>query len=335
MRLHITPRRTAIVAMIALWGFITSCASNPKREAVIYEGPRGAVYLEALSPASSQADHPAAIDAPALGLVLSALYIQDKEGLLQSLLAGKPKPVRVFSDKEIRFLTPFLWTALSKASPRQQVGFFVTHPVDPGQEMTKASIFASGPSLYLTLNQYRDNPDRMPASETFGRRLPDSSGLSHRTVLFQPVAAGIDEHEPPFARRGTSPVTLVVNYEQLKKAARSLQGSVAASATDSVKTGIIPPPTGSRSDARSTDTAAEKQGFGAPHQPTSPGPVKSEVPASQDLPSLKELIVQKDLEIEALKGELRELRRQLSKQQAESKSAEKRTPKKHSPNARP
>ena len=322
MRVDIPFRQTTIALVILLLGLLASCASTPKREAVIYEGRQGAVYLEALSPAAARADHPVTIDASTLGLVLSALYIQDEEGMLQSLLAGKAKPVRVFSDEEVRFLAPLLATAFSKAASHQQVAFSVVHPVDGGREMTKASVFASGPSLHLTLDQYRDNPNRLPPGEAAGRRLPDRTGLAHRTVLFLPEAAGLDDREQRFARRGLPPVTLVVNYDLLKKAAQPSQGPMTATEGR--------PTAGPPSDRRSAGPAPES----SPHEPPSTGAVKSEGPA-HDLQALKELIVQKDLEIEALKGELRELRRRMQKNETEPKTSPKRTPKKSAPNGTP
>jgi hypothetical protein len=212
-----------------LW---TACSTGPELDVTIHESAKGAVYLERIPDRSFQAAHPIRIDSNTIALVLRGVLVRSDQGILQNLLAGKPDAPRAFSDEDVTYLAPLISDGLTRAASDQQVGFRVAQIGLPGysqtvgagvgssepplqlapHESTNAVIYAYGRSLYLTLTQYRHRPEPATTINMANRRIPDSTGLVNRTVLFTPESA-----KRPNSYRDTrsTDATLVIDYELL------------------------------------------------------------------------------------------------------------------------
>jgi hypothetical protein len=296
---------------------------------MIHESQKGAVYLERIPDRKFQAAHPIKLEPSLLARVLRGVHVQDEKGTIQTLFAAQPKAVPAFSEEEVAFLASLIATALTQAAPDQRVGFRVSHLVSPSYsqtvgagvgssepplslsqlETTSGTIYAHGLSLHLTLTQYRHRPQRPDTISSPNRYYPDPTGLNRRDVTFVPEAARRpDTYRQSSLLADPDLTTLVIDYELLAKL--PAQGPA------------LPASTAARSPVASPSDAA--------------APAEQAAPTAEELQSVKELIIKKDMELEALKEELRSLRRQLTEQEAEpQKSKGRRKPAPHSQEASP
>lgn len=304
-----------VLAVASACLLTAGCAFSPRQEAIIHESPKGSVTLERAADRSFQAAHPIPLSPTLMARVLRGVRVDDPRGTIQTLFSGSAKTVRAFSDEEIDFLTPLLVEALSKASPAQQVRFRVIHPANTyaysggggagvgtskpltptqGFATTEGTLYAYGLSLYLTLTQYRYVPERPDTINMPNRRLPDTTGLGQREVSFLPEVA----RRPDAPRQSglfgePHATTLVIDYELLAKLPESQLGPkpVAASRPEA------PVP---------AETSAGR-----------PSTSEREATTPDELRALKELIIKKDMELEALKEEMRALKRRLADRESD------------------
>jgi hypothetical protein len=260
--------------------FISSC-SFPPPTVMIHEGAYDTVVLEPLS-SEIPAQHPVFIDQRVMEAILHGMYVQDDERLLQRLLAGRTPPTAVFSEEQSAIVARALVTALARATSQQQVLFRLSHPQGQGEETRQGVLYCAEPFLYFTLQQF-DRGQPQTVSDKPGRQLPDRTGLGSRRLIFQPPpsAGNIAENK--------SPTSLIIDYVRLQQWLAS------------------------------RDAAA-----GRPSPLPSPAPIetrgqeeRTRAPSVRPTPSLNELIVRKDLEIESFKEEIRSLRQALEAQQRE------------------
>jgi hypothetical protein len=251
----------------------------------VHEGAYDVVVLEPLS-GETPARHPAFIEQRVMETILRGIYVQDDERLLQRLLSGRMPPSPVFSDDQIAIVSRVLVIALSQATPQQQVGFRLSNPQGQGEETMRGVLYCEEPFLHFTLRQFHGGRSEA-AGEKPGRQPPDRTGLGPRRLVFQLSAplGNIAENR--------SQTTLIINYSQI-------QQWFASRGTADVATVGRPSPSPSTA-------AAEKSLREREDQP----------PLARSTPSLNELIVRKDLEIESLKEEIRTLRHAFEVQQRE------------------
>ncbi len=282
----------------------TACSTTPPISTTLFEDARGAVFLQQISDRSVRASHPISLELPVLTRILSGILIQERQQALQSVLAGPSPTVPVFSAEEIKFLVPLLAKALATAAEDQTAGFSLTtrHPgrsllESSTTETTAGSLYASDRSLYFLLSHYRSAPARTNTENIAHRRLPDRSGLSDRLLFFTPhFAQGSDS-----SHRSTSDATtdkvLVIDYQLLQQEPPTATIPVQHTAQPEH---VVEPP-------RQT----------LPTVPPSPTPSSAQQTPDRredEVHALKDLIIKKDLELEALKQELQSIRQQLDDQ---------------------
>ncbi|MDQ6733092.1 MAG: hypothetical protein M3Z35_03090 [Nitrospirota bacterium] len=263
--------------------FLSSCSFPPPAPVMVHEGAYDTVVLEPLSE-EIPAQHPVFIDQRVMEAILHSIYVQDDERLLQRLLSGRMPPAAVFSDEQSAIIARVLVTALARATSQQQVRFRLSHPQGQGEETTQGILYCAEPFLYFTLQQFhRGQPQT--ASDKPGRQLPDRTGLGSRRLIFQlPTYAG-DMAE------NKSSTSLIIDYVHIQQWLASR-------------------------DAADAATAGRLSPLPSPANLETSGPEgKDQAPAVRRTPSLNELIVRKDLEIESLKEEIRSLRQALEAQQ--------------------
>lgn len=329
MRRGLSVTGRAAIGPVALWIFaglsMSGCATSPDVDVMIEETPQGAVYLERLPDRSVQAAHPITLAPETLARVLRGVMVRDERVALSSLLNDQPRTTRVFSEEDIAFLAPLLSTALSRSAPDQQVGFRIVAHGSPSystragagvgssepplalspREVTAGTLFAHGLSLHLTLTQYRHRAERADTINMANRRLPDPSGLDQRTVLFVPEAARRDDS---YRTAHAEDTTLVIDYNLLAKLPRSETEPAPAA----VQTGR---PGGSARPSTPTTQPAAGQ----------PTYATASDPHDEELRAIKDLIIKKDMELEALKKELQEIRRHLADRDVETGSVKRKS----------
>lgn len=129
---------------------LSGCATGPDVDETIKDSPRGSVYLERIADRSFQAAHPIRLDVATIARVLRGIYVRDDQSTVQTFFSGKPDALRAFSDEEVTFLTPLIAEGLMRAAPDQQVGFRIAQIGLPGHaHNTGGGVGSSEPPLSL------------------------------------------------------------------------------------------------------------------------------------------------------------------------------------------
>ena len=216
--------------------------------------------------------------------------------MLQTLLTGLPKKETVFSENDVQFLAPLLDTALSRASSNQAVRFRTFRASDTGTLTTGGTLYVKDQSVYLTLTEYRVASGGRHTLNKAGRRIRDATGLKQKTVLFVPEGVERTDAEPQRGLEGPPHLkTFVIDYALLAKLATVTPEAASPSRAPIEETRVPAKDTANGTDRETASADATLEGN------TGPGTTES----------LKDLIIKKDLEIEALKEDVRSLRRQL------------------------
>ena len=304
-RTHAKPRPLGVITVFCF--LLGSCATGAEMDIMLQESPKGAVYIERIPDSKFQAAHPIKLEREVIARTLRGLYVREDRSTLQTIYSSSSETgvVRPFSDDDVDYLAPLIVTGLSKAAPDQRIGFRVTHaaplitrsttggaaigssdpPPSPGLETTEANLYAYGTSLHLTLTKYRGRPERPDTINMPNRRFPNDTGLTLTEVFFYPTEARRPESYQPSKLLGEPLLTtLVIDYQLLAKLPSSMLIPPAPPEKAPKPAPLVPPP------------AAEG---GAPPPAA----------ATQDQPAAKD--------IETIKAEMGDLRRQMQKQQEE------------------
>lgn len=293
-----SPNPLLFLALLCVLG--TGCSTPPQTGKAVFEDPRGTVSLQTISDQSIQASHPINLEPPLIARALSGIQVQERQRTLQEMLGGSASAVPVFSAEEVQFLAPRIAKALTAATTGEAVAFLVRSPRQGTghfehsvTETTAGSLYVYGLSLYVTLSQYRYAPTQTSTEDLAHRRLPDSSGLSNRTLLFTPSAAQrSDSFHRPTGGASTDRI-LAIDYQLLQHASPSAATTEQAAPQMERAMPTREPLAGTRpSDARS-DPQAEREA---------------------EIHTLKDLVIRKDLELETLRKELQSVRKQLDSQ---------------------
>lgn len=268
---------------------------------MLQESALGAVYLERIADRSFQAAHPIKLAPDILSRVLRGVLVKDEQRLLQNLIAGKPDAVRVFKDDEINYLAPLLAKGLSQAASDQQVGFRITQTETPmASQASETGVGSSEPTV-------RHGPSGATSGTiyAYGRSLYLS--LTH----YHPRKEPADTPNIPDPR--TADLTGLANRSVMFTPESAKRPDSYKDARSSKSTLIIDYELLARLPIESPSPPA------AQTAPTAATP--------QAGPSVKEHPPGRDAEIEALRKELEEIKRQLAEQQVE-RTKKKSTPQK-------
>lgn len=298
------PRRTLLsrfllLTILSLAGL--GCSTTAPTGTVLFEDARGTVSLQQIPHQSFESNHPIILEPALIARILSGVQIEEQQRVLQKLLAGGSSAAPVFSAEDVQFLAPLLAMALSKAAMDQLVGFQVRNPhraASPleysNSETTAGSLYLQGSVLYFSLSQYRYAPARTGTENVAHGRLPDSTGLHNRMLLFSPRLAQRSDSDPLPGKGASSERFLAIDYQLLRK---------------------LPPVTGTPEQPW-----AEPERMAQPNHMPMPGTEPPESPSQfsgslakrdEEIRLLKDLVIKKDLELEVLRKELQSIRRQL------------------------
>lgn len=304
--------RVLLLALLCLIG--AACSSTTPTGKAQVDDPRGTVLLQAISDRSIQASHPINLDQALIARILSGLQVQERQRALQEMLAGS-SATPAFSEEQVQFLAPRIATALTTATTGEAVAFLVTSPRQSAgrlessiPETTAGSLYAYGLSLYVTLSQYRYAPSQTNTDGLAHRRLPDSSGLSNRTLLFTPSAAQRSESFHRQAGGAPTDRVVAIDYQLLQYASRL--GAVAEQTAPLVER-VTAPTREPLPETRVSDTSSQT--------------TETLAQRDTDIHTLKDLVIKKDLELETLRKELQSMRKQLESQTTRQDSQKRKT----------
>ncbi|HKY71206.1 MAG TPA: hypothetical protein VJL88_04755 [Nitrospira sp.] len=274
---------------------LNGCAHAPEVDTIVHEAPRGSVYLERISDRGLKAAHPAAIEEGVIARTLNGILVVERKTTLQTAFAKASATARAFSEDDIRFLAPLLTAALRQAAPDQQVGFQVRrYPSELSYssksgagvgssdplltnssllETTSGHLLAQDQWLYLTVSEYRKRSEPPDTINMANRRLPDSTGQGDKELVFEPKEA-LKAPNGKTGFFGSSPDTVfAIDYRRLAQLPA---------------VGGTPVPAGGK---RPSEADAKEQ----------------------DIKQIKEEMKKKDVEIENLRKEMEDIRRDMGK----------------------
>jgi hypothetical protein len=253
------------------------------------------VYLERITDTSFQATHPISLEPGTLARALRGIQVRDDRNTLQALFASRPEAVRVFSDEEADFLASFISTALAKASSDQRIGFRINQTSSsPDSKKESAAPGLSEPPATLA-------PEEITSGVllVYGRSLQIHltqfrSGIQPRSMIDGPNRQYVD-------RTGLTGRKLEFVPKEAER-------------PDSFRVGEAEFP----ALVLNYDLLAR-----LPDQPAAPvaAPPSAASPVQPPAPSAATA-----QEVEALKKELQEIKRQLNEQQSRKDHPKKRTP---------
>ena len=304
--LCIGPIRSTVIWVLLLSG----CATGSRVDVLVQESPQGSVYLDRLPDRRFQASHPIKLDQAVIARTLQGMMIKDETGLLRTLTSSQKPTGPIFSGSEIAFLAPAIAEGLKRAASDQQVCFRLIQASDgsyreragaavgssepplrlSSPETTSGQVFAYGRSLYVYLTEYRQRPEAPDTVNMPNRRLPEPTGLLNRQISFVPAEAlRPDQYAPAFVEDPTK--VLIIDYDLLAK----------------LPAVLLPPATTATGP---TALPAEKA------QTLSPtGSPAQQADGDANLQVIREELKKKDSEVEELRKELQDIKRQLGEQQ--------------------
>jgi hypothetical protein len=277
--------------LCAAWVLVFSaCSTGPDIDDTIHESPQGLVYLTRISDRSFQAAHPIKIDPTTIALVLSGVLVREDQSAVQNFFTGAPDAHRAFSEGEVAYLAPLISEGLRRAASDQQVGFRIAQIGLPRHaHNTGGGVGSSEPPLEL-----RPKETTSGVIHAYGQSLyltiteyrvrTESANTINMANRRLPDSSGLINHTVLF----------------LPEAAQRPDSYLDARSTD--KTLVIdyqllaklPPPSSTPAAQPAPTPAAPQAATGGKAEPAG-----------------------KDADIEALRKELQEIKKQLAEQEAE------------------
>jgi len=270
------------IGLAALGLIATGCANGSK----IAQSSKGSVYLDEVPDWSFEASHPAVIDQITMAKVLRGLYTDSTQGGSSQLSAGGGKPMRIFSDEDVDFLTPLLTHALSKAKPEQLVSFRTSSSAGSGSDPAAGTIYLVKGALHVTIAQGRP------------------------VTGFMPEGVARIEQAPAYAAAGgKGSMAAVIDYQALAIApavaplpvAQAAPKTIPVSAPAATATQIKPQPVASLDIGQSKDSSSVAQD-------------------QYELRKAKDALAKKDTEIKMLRREAEWMKRELRERDLELKA---------------
>ncbi|MBP8117192.1 MAG: hypothetical protein KAY09_05610 [Nitrospira sp.] len=293
-------RQTVLVLITLL---LSGCMTGSHMDVMVQESAQGRISLDRIPDSRFQATHPIRLDQALITRSLQGMMVREDTGLLRALGTNQPSTAPAFSEQDIAFLSPAITDALRQAASDQQVGFRLIQRGERGyreragaalgssepplrhstEETTSGSVFVYGHSLFITLTEYRHRRDDPDMVNMPNRRLPQSGVGLNRQLTFAPVEAlRSDQFAPTFIDDPAN--VLIIDYEALAKLPL-----LATPPTPSPRTTAMPQP------SPTTESAA----------PAAP---------ESELQTIKDEMKKRDSEVEELRKELRDIKRQLGQQ---------------------
>ena len=214
---------------------LSSCGLFSTAERIVYDQQGIRIGLEPDPTRSSSGPptlnhHPAELSASELETLLQTIQVSGWSGTIVGMLSA-PRPVPLFSPKELSMISGQLAAAFRQASPSERVFFSLPKPdVRYSEDRTAGSLFLRGRYLHVILHDH----SAFIQADTGGGELKDirdTKGM--KLVIAAPAQAAVvpDVEEPGWAPFETTHVSLNVKdiLAQLTKAtpARAIRDSVA------------------------------------------------------------------------------------------------------------
>ncbi|MEP7150079.1 MAG: hypothetical protein ABI856_00060 [Nitrospira sp.] len=320
MRIHgshdplISPLTSGLLGLTLMGAMAAGCSST---SATVHQTaatqPTGSVRLEEVADWEFEAAHPSAIEAVTLDSLLRAVMISDTRQDMSNLPVDGSKPMRVFSDEDVRFLAPLLAQALSQAQPEYVVAFRLSSSAGSGSEPTAGTLYVRNDRLYLTLSEHHGPLEKTEASWFSG-------GRPARVVTIAPESAGQIEPALPSIAQGRQHLkSLAIDYREFLFAKKPEPGSkmTAAMAVPAsqpiqhlIPTRVLVAAATDEQHSKNSPPVAQPV-MDKPAMQASPLQDERLSETLQELEDARQAMARKDAKISALRRDLESMRTQL------------------------
>jgi hypothetical protein len=320
MRIHgshdpLTRTLTSGLLGFTLMGAMAAgCSStSPIVHSASATAPTGSVRLEEVADWEFEAAHPSALEAVTIDSLLRAVTISDTPLDRSNLPVDGSKPMRAFSDEDVRFLAPLLAQALSQARPEYVVAFHLSSSAGSSSEPTAGTLYIRNDRLYLTLSEHQGPLEKIEAS-WFG------GGRPARVVTIVPESAGQIEPALPSIAHGRQGLkSLAIDYKEFLFAKQPEPGPRVTAATAVPSSQPIQQLTPSRVLVAAVTDEQPSQNPSMMPQPGMDKPAMQASPPEddrlsqtlQELEDARRVMARKDAKISALRRDLESMRTQL------------------------
>ena len=179
-----------VVALFPACILMIGCTGSSGIRTMIHQSPNSIVYLEWVPRESFRASHPATLSPTLIRRILGGVVVQTPPGVIKAILGVEPKPSHIFSDEDVDLLLPHVVSALSQATPEEQVVFQRVYSLESESVTTAGTLHIHEDLLFLTFTHYGHKTARPTVTIYKGnRQVPDPSGLKELKVSFTPEAA--------------------------------------------------------------------------------------------------------------------------------------------------
>ena len=208
-------RSNLFIGLVWMNSVLWSCTWTPQVETVLHESSQGIVSLRTISDEKFQASHPVEIQRTTIERVLRGVYSFRDVRLIENLIGGDPKPVKLFSPSQVRFLAPLLTSALSQATKEEEVYFQCSVNQGSSRPIT-GTLLIHQSTLFLTWKEALSKPAVLSKQHRASSGLPNPSMAQDHTVVFAPkqaLRAGDVSIHSYLKERGDN--TLAIDYQLL------------------------------------------------------------------------------------------------------------------------
>ncbi len=182
----LTLRQTPLLILICICCAISACVTVPRVTTSVFDGQQGSIALRVFAKPTQRAQHPVTLEPHIIQRVLKGLYVQDTQGLLESVLSNNNPPIQAFTEKEIHFLVPHVIAGLEKATPEEEIIFQVHSNPTHRTQFTSGSLFYLDNTLHVTIRGYHQTSNKSPL---LSRPSNSFSRPKMWTMVFQPSRA--------------------------------------------------------------------------------------------------------------------------------------------------
>ena len=289
-----------------------SCTWTPQVETVLHDSSQGMVSLRTISDEHFQASHPVDIQRTTIERVLRGVYSFRDVRLIENLIGGDPKPVKLFSPSQVRFLAPLLSSAFSQATKEEEVFFQCSVNQNSSRPIT-GTLLIHNSTLFLTWKESLSKPAVLSKQHRSSSGLPNPSMPQDHTVVFAPKQAlrTVDGSIRTYLKeRGDN--TLAIDYQLLA----GLPSKDIGVTEGEKKARTTAAPEDQRKSGESPNAAVRTV-----EEPTTPDSIQGTHtnPASESMTDGQS-------DIRALKDQMEQLQREVIKQQEELERLKKEKP---------
>ena len=191
------------------------CFWTPQIHTELHNSSRGTVSLRTIENNSLRGDHPVTMNTETMVRLLEGAHKFRDPRLVEGLLTNDDQPKPLFSPRQVKFLAPLLTSALSQATPEEEV-YFECASDYKGAPSTIGRMLVSESTLFFTWNEPLSKPSVLSKQHRRTAGLMDPSmPQGHMITFFPREAIRVESDSTKYYLKRLGENTLAIDYEVL------------------------------------------------------------------------------------------------------------------------